>query len=386
EPPADGLLEPVGAEQQAGLAEVVERPAVAAVGGRDAQVWYVAPTFRLADLHWRGLRRCLPRPFPGRVVQSDRRIVLDNGAEITFRSADNPDHLRGAGLDFLVVDEAAFIPDAGTVWAEALRPTLSDRLGRALIISTPRGRDWFWQIWQRGQDGLDPEIQSFWFPTATNPLIRPSEVEAARRELPERIFRQEYEAAFLDDGGSVFRRVAEAARAVAVEPYEGHFVIGVDWAKRQDFTVLVVLDAERQTVVEVDRFNQIDYALQTQRLNALCARWRPRVVLAEQNSIGEPLLEQLRRDGLPVEGFKTTAASKARVIDQLSLAFEQGALSLPRDPVLVAELEAYTMEPARDGHYKYGAPPGMHDDCVMALALAWEARGRRSPAPAAYFV
>lgn len=349
-------------------------------------VWYVAPTFRMADLHWRTLKRHFRDVFPGTFRQSERRAVADGGGEIAFRSADNPDHLRGVGLDFLVVDEAAFLPSGQQTWAEALRPTLSDRGGRALIISTPRGRNWFWRLWQRGHDPHEPNYAAFRFSTVTNPRIPAAEIDAARRELPERIYRQEYEALFCDDGGSVFRRVAEAAVGGLPEPYPGRFVIGVDWAKRDDFTVFVVLDADRLAVVALERFNQVDYAVQTNRLKALCERWRPVVVQVEQNSMGEPLLEQLVRDGLPAVGFKTTLASKVTVIEQLQLAFEQGRLTIPDDDTLVAELEAYTLEPSRAGHYRYHAPPGLHDDCVMALALAWSARDKSPVAELAGWV
>jgi phage terminase large subunit-like protein len=340
----------------------------------EAVIWYVAPTFRMVDLHWRTLRRHLPPDFPARLRQTERRVCLDNGAEIAFRSADNPDHLRGVGLDFLVLDEAAFVADGAAAWGEALRPTLADRRGRALIISTPRGHDWFHAIWQRGAEPEDPEVESYRFPTASNPAIAPEELDAAKRELPERVFAQEFEAQFLDDGGCVFRAVRAAVAPPPAEPYEGRFVVGVDWGKRDDYTALVVLDAERGAVVDFDRFNRIDYALQTQRLAALCERWRPALVLAEQNAMGEPLIEQLERGGLPVRGFKTTAASKPRIIEALALAFEQRTIAIPGEPSLIAELEAFTLEPTRAGNFRYSAPPGLHDDGVMALALAWEAR------------
>ncbi len=249
------------------------------------------------------------------------------------------------------------------------------RQGRSVVISPRRGPHWFHGLWLRGVGG-DPEYASFRFPTASNPHIPPAEIATARRELPQRVFEQEFEAAFLDDGGAVFRRVREAATGAELPPYPGRFVIGVDWAKRDDYTVFVVLDVEARRVVALERFNQIDYALQTARLKALCERWRPVVVEAERNSIGEPLLEQLGRDGLPMVGFQTTAASKPRIIDDLALALERGELALPPHDVLLAELEAYTMEPTRTGHYRFGAPAGLHDDCVMALAIAWHARDR----------
>ena len=136
-----------------------------------------------------------------------------------MRSADNPQSLRGEGLNYVVMDEAAFMKPE--VWTEALRPSLSDTLGRALFISTPRGRNWFWEQHQRGVRG-EADYQSFYFPTSANPHIPAGEIEAARQELPEIIFRQEYLAEFIDDAGSVFRRVQEAASLAPLgNPVEG---------------------------------------------------------------------------------------------------------------------------------------------------------------------
>lgn len=341
-----------------------------------AQIWYVAPTFRMVDLHFRTLQRHLPAGYPGVIRRAERALRCDNGAEIGFRSANHPDHLRGVGLDFLVVDEAVFIPQGAVAWREALRPTLADRAGRALLISTPRGHDWFAALHAAGLELGQTEIASFTYPSATNPHLPPAELEAARRELPARIWAQEFEARFLDDGGGVFRGVRRAATGELREPYPGRFAVGVDWGKREDFTVFCVLDTETGAVVDLRRYRQIDYAVQTQHLADLCARWAPAVVLTERNAMGEPLLEQLVRDGLPVRGFLTTAGSKARLLDQLALAFDRDELSLPPDPVLIAELESYTLERTPAGNYRYGAPAGGHDECVIALALAWEARGQ----------
>ena len=128
-------------------------------------------------------------------------------------------------------------------------------------------------------------------------------------------------------------------------------------------------------MVALERFQQVDYTVQTERLKLLAQRWRPRLIHAERNSIGEPLLEQLLREGLPVRGFQTTASSKKRLIDELALAFAQRVVHLPADPVLTGELCAFSVELTGAGNLRYSAPPGLHDDTVMALALAWAARG-----------
>jgi hypothetical protein len=126
----------------------------------------------------------------------------------------------------------------------------------------------------------------------------------------------------------------------------------------------------------LERFNQIDYAVQVGRLRALCERFRPAVVVAERNSIGEPLIEQLQREGMPVQPFQTTNASKTVAIEALALAFERGEIAILADPVLVGELQAYEMERLPSGLVRYSAPAGMHDDTVMALALAWSGMGQ----------
>jgi hypothetical protein len=123
--------------------------------------------------------------------------------------------------------------------------------------------------------------------------------------------------------------------------------------------------------VYVDRFNQIDYALQTQRLKVLRDRYQPGVIIAESNAMGEPLVEQLWRDGLPVQPFTTTNATKAQIIDGLSMAFERGEITILNDDILINELQAYEMTRLPSGLFRYSAPEGMHDDCVMSLALAW---------------
>jgi len=132
-----------------------------------------------------------------------------------------------------------------------------------------------------------------------------------------------------------------------------------------------VLDTTTHAVVALDRSNRVDYALQCERLKALCEKWQPQQIIAEQNSIGQPVIEQLIRDGLRIQPFTTTNPSKAQAIEALALAFERGDIRILNDPVLVSELVAFQAERLPSGLLRYGAPGGQHDDTVMALALAW---------------
>lgn len=342
---------------------------------RGGRAWWVAPSYKMGRVGWRAISR-LARQLPGAdVKRGERMITLPTGGEVWVRSADDPQSLRGEGLDLAVLDECAYMH--ADAWTEALRPALSDRRGRALMISTPKGRNWFWRAYQRGVSG-EPDWAAFRLPTADNPHIDPAEIDAARRELPERIFRQEYLAEFLDDAGGVFRRVLDAVAPVQPEPLAGReYVVGVDWGRSNDATAIAVMDVAERALVHMERMTGTEYARQLDALRGLYQTYNPRTILAERNSMGGPLVEQLQRDGLPVVGYTTTNATKSEIIDALALAFERGEITIPADDVLIGELQAYEGRRLASGMMRYSAPPGMHDDTVIALALAWHAAAGR---------
>jgi len=332
--------------------------------------WWISPTYRMADDVWRSLKATLGGVWRAK-HEGMRRIELPGGGVIGVRSGHDPDALRGVGLDLAVLDEAAYLHPG--VWPSVIRPALSDRRGEALFLSTPRGRNWFWGVWMNARKAEHPQWQSWQFPTTANPLIDPGEVEAARALLPERVFREEYLAEFMDDGGRVFRRVEEAA---TVEPDGApqrgeRYVFGVDWGRDNDFTCIAVLAAEARRLVALERFNEIGWAVQRGRLASLARLWQPDAIWAEANSIGAPNIEALQAEGLPVHAFTTTATNKGPLIEALALALERAELALLRDTVLVEELAAYSLERLPSGRYRYSAPHGVHDDTVIALALAW---------------
>jgi membrane protease subunit (stomatin/prohibitin family) len=125
--------------------------------------------------------------------------------------------------------------------------------------------------------------------------------------------------------------------------------------------------------VHLDRFSKIDYATQTTRLKAWVDRFKPTTVIAEENSMGGPLIEQLQREGVQVQPFNTTSASKNEAIQALAMAFEKGDIHIIPDQVAIGELQAYEQERLSSGMFKYGAPKDSHDDTVMALAIGWQA-------------
>ena len=266
-------------------------------------------------------------------------------------------------------------------WESTLRPTLSDTQGRAVFISTPRGRNWFYELFARGQDPQYPDYESFTFPTSSNPYIKDEEIEQARATLPSDVFSQEYLAEFMENSAGVFRHILSCVKGALEEPQPGHvYVIGWDAAKYTDFSVITVVDIGRKHVVAFDRFNGINYTLQLERLEAVAKKYNNARVIMDSTGQGDPLLEQVKASGIYVEGMNFTNAKKQQLIDNLSLQIEQEEVSFPEIKELINELSVYKYEMTRAGNVTYAAPSGYHDDCVISLALAvWELTHRKVP-------
>lgn len=308
-------------------------------------------------------------PVTERRSEQEKQLRLIGGGILDMWSMDNPDAIRGRKYARFIVNEAAFIPDLMADWNMVIRPTLIDLKGDAYFSGTPKGLNGFWQLFnQTGDDWKHWQMSSY-----ENPHIPASELDALKQTMTERAFQQEIMAQFLEDGGGVFRHVQASAIAVRRESGEQgkQYVIGADWGRSNDATVFCVIDVEACACVYMDRMVDTDFASQRIRLIALAQRFNDAAVLVESNSIGQPQLEELQRMGLSVQGFTTTNASKAQIIDALALGYEQDRITTIDDPVLISELMAYQSERLPSGLLRYGAPEGIHDDTVIALALAW---------------
>jgi hypothetical protein len=174
-----------------------------AVREPNRRAWYIAPSYRMArQIVWDALKwRLQDLKWVQKINESELTITLRNNSTISLRGADNPDSLRGVGLDFVVMDEFAMIDEKA--WTEVLRPTLSDRNGSAMFISTPMGTsNWAYDLYNRAQS--DPAWSSWTFRTIDGGNVSAEEIEQARRDLSDRQFRQEYEATFETYSGRIY--------------------------------------------------------------------------------------------------------------------------------------------------------------------------------------
>jgi hypothetical protein len=356
-----------------------------------ATILWGAPTFDQARVAWGECERAAGGV--AKFSQSRMEITYPTGGRLIFRSLDNPDNARGHTADGVVIDEAGFVDERA--WYEVIRPMISDTGGWAVLMGTPKGHNWFWREHMRAAE--QPDTIALQGPTLgvrivdgvlerhPHPLENPefpfAEAQRMFGLMPQRTFEQEFLARFVDDAGLVFRNVEmQSTLEPQPQPVEGHtYIMGVDWGKSNDWTCLSVLDVTTHQQAALDRFNQIDYRFQAGRVRVMAERFGVELIIAETNSMGDAVIERLREDGLPVQGFTTTAASKTLAIESLALAIERGQLALLHNETQRMELESYDMERLPSGAFRYGAPPGMHDDTVMALAMAWQGIGDTGP-------
>jgi hypothetical protein len=337
------------------------------------------PTYKIAGDCWRGLKETM-RLAIRESSEQDRRFVLCGGGSLEVWSlADNPDAGRGRSYRCCVIDEAAQIPNLQHAWEQSIRPMLADHRGDCWFLSSPRGvNNYFHGLYQRGQSVFAANWKSWRMATSTNPFISAEEVEDMKSDLSEMAYQQEILAAFVSWEGAVFRRIMDA---IMTGPAQGKvIVVACDWAKASDFTVFVAL-TDRGEVAGIDRFRQVDYVQQHSRLRAFWQKHGCPPIWSERNAMGGAINDYLRADHLPVTDWDTNSASKQQMIGALQMAFESGAISIPNDAQLIAELQSFEGVPSPSGMMRYGAPAGLHDDMVIALAIAWAAVGetRRPP-------
>lgn len=344
------------------------------------RVLEAAPTSDQTAAFWNDCKLFLQPLIDAGLVaknETERSLQFTNGGRIRAKTAWDADSLRGDYADFLILDEYSIM--SPSAWDEVGAPMLLDNNGDAAFIFTPKRKNHAFQLYQRAVADETGRWAAFHFTSYDNPYLSAAALEEITGDMSADAYQQEILARFLDSEGQVFRNIAAcltAPEAPEVSSHTGHaIVIGCDWGRQNDSTAFAVGCATCRTELARDRFNQIDYHFQAQRLKALAAHWQPESILTELNSIGQPVFEMLQREGLPVVGFTTTASTKPPLIENLALAFERGEWRFQPDPLWAAELEAYEriVSPAT-GRSSYSAPEGMHDDTVIARALmVWQA-------------
>ena len=259
--------------------------------------WF-APSYKQLAPVWRDMQERLRVVTAGKSEQ-EHRLSLIGGGAVEMWSLDSPDAGRGRAYARVIIDEAAMVQDLKIAWEQSIRPMLTDYRGDAWFLSTPKGiANYFHEIYQRGVDLANEDWASWQMPSSTNPFIPAGEIDSARGDMTDLAFAQEYLAQFVSWEGSVFRCIDQAVY-VPPDAARAAVLIGVDWGRTHDFTVFVAVDPHGR-VLALDRFRGMGYALQRERLREFWMRVSGgrAIILAESNSMGGPVIEQLQRDKL----------------------------------------------------------------------------------------
>lgn len=344
--------------------------------------WIVGPNYRqIKSIVWTRLKAVLAVDsdweFNEQELYAHNKNILDDKGtptRIELKGADKEDSLVGVALKSLRVDEAALVRN--NVWSLVLRPMLADYKAPAYFYSTPRGKNWFYDLYMRGVNG-DVGWRSWRQPTAINKYIVQEEIDEMKRDMTEMMFSQEVMAEFLSEETGVFKKIRQCIVGTYKPAVVGRFyVMGVDLAKTVDFTVLTVMDSVTREVVAWERFQDLSWSVQKLRVQELAAKYNNALCIVDSTGVGDPITEDLQRAGLSLwysgekAGFKFTNDSKNQLINNLAIAIEQRRITFPNEPILVDELNAFEYGITDGGRIKYGAPDGKHDDAVISLALA----------------
>lgn len=292
-----------------------------------------------------------------------KKLTLPNGIPIKFGSSERPELLEGFEYPRGVLNEGGIILKKAALWDNTLQPMFKGDTTKVRIIGTPKGKNKFHK--------LSLQYETHHFTCWDSPYWDKNELEKLQLETPQLVWKQEYLAEFIDDGGSVFRNILQnitnredsEARAGAT------YIIGIDLAKFQDFTVIMVADVSSKEIVYIERFNEIDWSFQKQKiLNVWNKFKRPRIII-DATGAGNPIYDDLHNAGVNIEPFIFTASSKKELIWDLAIALDNKEIKYPNNELLINELESFGYEMTRAGNITYSAPDGMHDDMVIALAL-----------------
>lgn len=322
--------------------------------------WF-APQYKLLDEAWRETRRRLFRNIT-RADSQQHRLELRGGGTIDFWTLDTPDAGRSRKYALVIIDEAAMARNLEEAWTAAIRPTLADLQGKAWFLSTPKGGNYFKTLFDRA--GTDPDWARWQMPTASNPYIKASEIEAMKAELPSLIYQQEVLAQFVDFEGAAMKRdwlkYAESLPGLPV-------VLGVDLAisvkSDADFSSIIALSRDSAGTIYVRDAQRIraPFHQVLQFIQQMADKWKPTVIAIEQVQYQAAVVQELARTtNLPVKGVHPDKDKLTRFLPLLAR-YEQGLVKHTSGLPGWFEEELLSF------------PVGAHDDGVDALSYAFAA-------------
>lgn len=315
----------------------------------------------------------IPKEAIKNINGTELKIELVNGSAIQLVPADEFSE-RGIGTNPIGVVFSEYSVTSPKAW-NYLRPILLANGGWVIFNFTPRGMNHAHNILQIAKNNPNEWYQQLLTVDDTK-IITTQQIESERREgMPEDLIQQEYYCKFVEGGANFFKRIDENVwNEPDWKPKEfAQYQIGVDLAKFHDYTVITQFDLSSFRVLPQERFNQIDYNLQKAKIENIYLKSNRGRVIIDSTGVGEPVYDDLYARKIRIEPFRFNQKSRVDLLRNLQILLEQDRIKIPNDPILIAELKSmqYQLSPA--GNLTMQVPDGLHDDCIMSLALAvWD--------------
>lgn len=359
--------------------------------GKPGTKWrWIAPIYEQAKVGMEYFDKLLPPHPHTEFRENSMRINLPYlGTEFQFWHCKSPQSLEGAGISGNIFDEAAKCSYDAIVAAQT---TVTFTKGPQGYFSTPLGKNWFYRECMEAKEhmrwaiknGKNPERIFLTAPTTDNPFIDKAVIEEARRSLPARLFKQFFCAEFIDDG-SVFIGFRDCIQGDRLDVYGAtqfwvapnaeklDVFLGIDWAKKEDYTVITALTVAhgKPEMVGFLRFTGVGYVEALRELYKYIKKFNKVInIKHDKTGVGEAIDDMMAQLTVPFEGVVFTNPSKAAMVNQLMMAFETREITLPNWPEMIGELESYSVVTNDLGNARYSAPTGLHDDIVSSMMLA----------------
>lgn len=330
-----------------------------AMNNPGCKIGWISPTYKQAEKVYDEMARA----FDNNLIKTNasKLIIETCGSTIQMFSSERYDNIRGFTFDYEIIDEAAWQQEEA--WTTVLRATVLVKGKKVIFLSTPRGKNWFFNIFNLS--GLESQYKSFKMTSYDNPFIDPKEIDAARLTLPEHIFRQEYLAEFLDNGAGVFSSLT----IKEPNPSDNYFA-GIDLGRADDYTVLTILNDKAQ-MVYCERWRHTTWGSIVNDLKRVLERYNASALI-EVNSIGDVVFDSLKQVYSDIAPFVTTSKSKQDIIEGLQVSIQNKEITFLDIDWLIKEFNVFTYEyNPKTRSIKYSAPSGHHDDGVMSCAIAY---------------
>ena len=338
---------------------------------RKGVYWHIFPTKTEAkDAIWRDpkmLFDIIPEKFIRKKNEVELVIYYVNGSIHQLKGADDPDALRGSGPCGVILDE--FAKMKYETWG-VIEPILRENNGWAWFVGTPKGKNHLYNLYLRGLES-HYEWYSSLLKADQSGLIEKEQLRQSRLTMSESLYNQEWQCEFLEGEGSVFRNVQSVMTADVERPKPNHmYVMGVDLAKVQDYTVVVVYDRENNNQVYQDRWRTLEWPFQKKRLKSIHEMYNKSLIVLDATGLGDPIADDLMRERIPVVPYKISNPSKKELIEKLSIWIDQKRINMLNLQETLNEFETFNYKLGENGRVTYGADEGFNDDIVIAHALA----------------